>query len=103
MPQSAWAVSREVAGAVAQTQRSVQSAEEKLGECLRPTDKEGNPTGEEVFLFRSRSIIVVGNLNEFCSAQGVNEKKFASFELFRRQLHAPEIITFDELYDGPVS
>lgn len=33
------------------------------------------------------------------TVNGVNEEQFVSFELFRRQLTAPEIITFDELYE----
>ena len=30
---------------------------------------------------------------------GINEDKFSSFELFRRNMVNPEIITFDELYE----
>lgn len=32
-------------------------------------------------------------------ANGVNENKFSSFELFRQSQMNPEIITFDELYE----
>lgn len=94
-----WAISREIAGAVSQSHRSVQSAQETIGKRLDPTDAKGNPTGDTAYLFRPRSIIVAGNLAQFETATGLNETKFGSFELFRRQLHTPEIITFDELYE----
>lgn len=38
-------------------------------------------------------------LNQFIKEDKVNEDKFSSFELFRRNLFNPEIITFDELYE----
>jgi hypothetical protein len=39
-------------------------------------------------------VLVVGN-----SAQLDDEHKKATFELFRRNLHNPEIITYDELLE----
>ncbi len=42
-------------------------------------------------------MVVAGQLGEFEVESGINETKYASFELFRRQLQSPEIITFDEL------
>jgi hypothetical protein len=29
----------------------------------------------------------------------VNQERFASFELFRRQLTSPDVVTFDELLE----
>jgi hypothetical protein len=40
----------------------------------------------------SKSILVIGNLNQLDT-----ERKRTSFELFRRNLHNPEILTFDEI------
>jgi len=94
-----WAISGEIAGAVAQAQRSVQSAQETIGRRLDPTAPSGDPTGDPSYLFRPRSIVVAGNLAKFEATAGVNETRFGSFELFRRQLQTPEIITFDELYE----
>jgi len=54
---------------------------------------------ENAFLVRPPSIVVIGNLEEFGTDYGINEPKYRSFELFRRQLMAPEILTFDELYE----
>ncbi|NCP50194.1 MAG: DUF4263 domain-containing protein, partial [Sphingomonadales bacterium] len=44
-----------------------------------------------------RSFLIVGNLNEFESEFGPNQDKVRSFELYRRNVHKPEIFTFDEL------
>jgi hypothetical protein len=46
-----------------------------------------------------KAFLVVGNLAEFVTANGVNEPKHRSFELLRRHTLSPEIITFDELYE----
>jgi hypothetical protein len=49
-------------------------------------------------LVRPRSFLIVGHLGEFRGARGgVNPDKYRSFELFRRHLDEPEVITFDEL------
>lgn len=94
-----WAVSGELSGAIAQAHRTVQVAEKAIGTRLDSKDPKGNPTGEEAFLYRPRSVVVIGSLKEFQTEKGVNEPKFSSFELFRRQMFSPEVITFDELYE----
>jgi len=66
---------------------------------LEPKDASGAPTGDVAYLMRPRSIVVVGSLAQFQTEKGLNEPQFGSFELFRRQLIAPEILTFDELYE----
>jgi hypothetical protein len=85
--------------AIAQIQKTVERAENEIGQRLDSRDDDGNPTGESSFLIRPRAIVVVGHLAEFTSEHGINEPKYSSFELFRRQLHSPEILTFDELYE----
>lgn len=92
-----WAPSEEMCGAVAQVQKTVESAERALGRRLIGRDPDGNPTGNAAFLVRPRSVVVAGSLQEFVAAAGVNEPRFTCFELYRRQLVAPEIVTFDEL------
>ena len=94
-----WAASRDLARAIAQVQKTVDRTEQLLGNRLDTRSPDGSPTGESAFLIRPRSIVVAGNLSEFRTDQGINEPQFASFELFRRQLVAPEILTFDELYE----
>ena len=60
--------------------------------------RDGAPTGEQVFLCTPRSFLIVGSLMEFHQENGINEQKYSSFEVFRRNLNNPEVITFDELY-----
>lgn len=95
---SCWAPSNELSGAVAQIQGSVSSATESLFGKLHLTDTDGFPTAEEVFNYQPKSIVIAGNLSQFCGDHGVNQDQLRSFELFRKNIIQPEIITFDELY-----
>jgi len=60
---------------------------------------DGDPTGEALFTTEPRSFVICGSLGEFQAEHGINERKFRSFELYRRNLIRPEIVTFDELYE----
>jgi len=94
-----FAPSMELAGAVSQIQVTVQRALEDLTEEYRPARWDsGDPTGETLFQFQPRSFLVIGNLGEFQTPKGTNKDKFRSFEIFRRSLRWPEVMTFDELY-----
>lgn len=94
-----WQISDELAGGIAQVQRSVQASLGSIRSRLDMKDKDGNPTGESIFLYQPRSFLVIGSLSEFQAERGINEEKYSSFELFRRNTAAPEIVTFDELYE----
>lgn len=94
-----WSPSRELAGAVAQVQGTVAAAVDDLSSKIDMEDKQGNPTGEEIFNYQPKSYLVIGSLDEFTTDNGVNKDKFRSFELYRKNTTNPEIITFDELYD----
>jgi hypothetical protein len=94
-----WPISNELCGSVAQVQKTVQKALKSIQTKIEVRDEDGNPTGETAFLFQPKSFIVIGCLDEFIINNGINEQKFGSFELFRRNIHNPEIITFDELYE----
>jgi len=63
------------------------------------SDKLGNPQGEEAYNYLPRSYLVIGTLNEFRTEHGVNEDQYRSFELYRKNILSPEILTFDELYE----
>jgi len=93
-----WQPSDELSGGVSQSQVTVHAAVKQLGERLDVTDTTGTPTGEVLYGIKPRSFVVVGNLKEFETDHGVNEPKYRSFELYRRNISEPEIITFDELY-----
>jgi predicted transcriptional regulator len=94
-----WAISDELAGAISQTQKSVQKSIKELTTKVEIKDKTGNLTGEQVFIYQPKSFVIIGNLSEFKNEIGINEDKFSSFELFRQNQINPEIITFDELYE----
>ena len=94
-----WAPTAELSGAVAQTQENSRAALDELGSHHRFSDNNGNPTGEELTVVQPRSFLVVGNLSEFKTENGINEARYRSFEDYRRNLRQPEILTFDELYE----
>ncbi len=94
-----WQASRELSGGIAQSQKTVQKTLENLPVEFRPADKNGNPTGEVLYSYRPKSFLLIGKLSEFMTNHGTNREKFASFELLRRNTIAPEIITFDELFE----
>ena len=94
-----WAPSDELSGGVSQVQGTVALASESIRAKLSLTDEVGSPTGEEAYNYMPKSFLVVGSLQEFVGDHGVNQERYRSFELFRRNVDSPEIITFDELYE----
>ncbi|AOS84517.1 hypothetical protein BIU88_10465 [Chlorobaculum limnaeum] len=93
-----WQISDDLSGGIAQVQRSVQISLSNIRSRTLIKNETGEPTGEEVFMYQPKSFLVIGSLSEFQGKYGINEEKYSSFELFRRNLTSPEIITFDELY-----
>lgn len=94
-----WQPSSELTGAVAQILMSVDGMERQFQRLLVMKDENGNPTGEQAVIARPRSVVVCGSLSQFVMPNGLNEDQFRSFELYRRHLLAPDIVTFDELYE----
>ena len=94
-----WAPSKELAGAIAQVQGTVASAVDTLTETVSMNDKLGNPKGEDIYNYQPKAYLVIGSMGEFSTENGVNKDKLRSFELFRKNISSPEIITFDELYE----
>jgi len=97
--QGCWAPSSELSGGVSQVHGTVALAAETIRTKLSLVDNVGNPTGEEAFNYSPKSFLVVGSLQEFVGDHGINQERYRSFELFRRNTTSPEIITFDELYE----
>jgi hypothetical protein len=93
-----FAASEDLAGGIAQIQATAALAAKKLASKLEFKDAEGNPSGETVFTHQPRSFLVIGSLSQFETDNGINEDKYRSFELFRRNIASPAILTFDELY-----
>lgn len=94
-----WAISPDLSGSISQVQKTVQKAIMHIRERRELHDAVGDPTGEIIFAYQPKSYVVIGSLHEFSAEHGINQEKYSSFELFRRQLVNPEIITFDELYE----
>lgn len=93
-----WGPSDELSGGVAQCHETVRLATEWMHGRYRPNHPEsGAPTGEDLFAVNPKSFLVVGSLSEFEGEHGPHEGRYRSFESFRRNLHRPEVITFDEL------
>ncbi len=92
-----WAPSGELTGAVTQAQQTVDIAVRDIGEQLRDVDEHGAETGEAVQVVRPRSFLIAGQLDQLRGPGGVHTAKYRSFELYRRNLYEPEIVTFDEL------
>lgn len=94
-----WAPSSELTQAVAQCHRTAQQAVKQIQTKTQIVDDAGALTGEEAYLYHPKSILVIGNQAQFQGEHGVNESKYSSFEMYRKQLKSPEIVTFDELYE----
>lgn len=93
-----WQPSSELSGAVVQAQQTVHLAAQTLNDYLPDRDSEDAimPTG--TYLLKPRSFVIVGSLEQLTGDSGGSiPNKVRSFELFRRNLQEPEIITFDEL------
>lgn len=92
-----WAPSTDLAGGVTQIQQTVDLAVSSIQRRLPEVDEGGAETGEATWLVRPRSFLILGRLDELRGTSGVHAAKYQSFELYRRNLYEPEILTFDEL------
>jgi len=94
-----WAVSDDVVGGISQIQKTIQKSIENIRAKIQIKNVGGELTGEEVYLYHPKSFLIIGSLKEFEGDHGINEDKYSSFELFRKNIINPEIITFDELFE----
>lgn len=97
-----FAPSKELSGAISQVQGTVHEATRNLSHKISVTDYHGNPTGEDIYNYQPKSFLVIGSLSEFTTDYGVNTDKLRAFELFRKNILHPEIITFDELFERAI-
>ena len=76
-----------------QTQKTVHDfSNRRFREQLK--DDEGNDLPGVAYAIDPKSYLVIGSLSELHG----NDDKITCFELFRRNVRAPEILTFDELF-----
>jgi hypothetical protein len=88
-----WTVADELSNAVTQIQKTTfEFGRNRLKDNLK--DHDGNDTGAIVYAVEPRSFLVIGNLGKLAG----NDDKVTCFELYRRNIIAPEILTFDELF-----
>jgi hypothetical protein len=88
-----WGVSDELSNAVTQTQKTAfEFTRNRFRDRIK--DQYGNDTAKVVYSVEPRSYLIIGNLSQLVA----NDDKIACFELFRRNVRLPEIVTFDELY-----
>lgn len=93
-----WQPSSELSGAVVQAQQTVHLAAQALTDYLPDRDSEDAIMPSGTYLLKPRSFVIVGSLKQLTGDSGGSiPSKVRSFELFRRNLQEPEIITFDEL------
>lgn len=85
----AWGISNELSGAISQVQ--VNCAQWEISDARSERNRE-QLTG--IYTISPKGIIVAGRTDELN-----NWDKRNSFERFRRELHSPEIIAYDELYE----
>lgn len=87
----------ELTGGIAQLQATVFLR--GGGGVVRVPDRESGRILDTVYNYQPKAFLVIGSLSEFEVNGSVDEYKFRSFELFRRGVGNPEILTFDELYE----
>lgn len=94
-----WSASNELAGGIAQAQKTSLALTQKIIGQLKITASDGFPTGEIIHSYSPKSYLIIGKLDQFIKDGQINEGQFSSFELLRRNVVSPEIITYDELYE----
>lgn len=89
---------KEVVSGISQVQSTIEKWISEKHSVLSEKDEEGYTTNKKVFSYQPKGILVVGLLSQLKKDEKYHQPKISSFELFRRQITNPEIITFDELY-----
>lgn len=88
-------ISKDLGGAVAQVQSDCDrwASESQKAENVRKLESKG------IYTYQPKGIVVIGDTQEFAQVQDEQERtnRISTFELFRRNLVNPEVITFDEL------
>jgi hypothetical protein len=94
-----WAPSEHVTAGIAQIQGTVHRAVQAIGERIADTAPDGSDVpGDVTYLIRPRSFLIIGQLTDLKGqAGGDHQDRIRSFELYRRHLTEPEVITYDEL------
>ena len=94
-----YAPSADLVGGVAQVQGTVHRALTEIGKRLQGLASDGSEIPDDYsWLIRPRAFLLIGSLDQLRGTQGgVHGDRFQSFELYRRNIAEPEILTYDEL------
>lgn len=92
-----WEMHSQLAEGITQSQVSCFETMKNFKLTLK--DDDGFDTGDSIFAIEPKAYLIVGSFEQFKKDEMVNQDMVTSFELFRRKLFSPEIITFDELYE----
>jgi AcrR family transcriptional regulator len=93
-----WNPSKELSGAIVQAQQTVHLACQELDDYIQDQSDAGELLPAGTFLVQPKSFVIAGSLDQLTGPSGGPLRdKVRSFELFRRNLNEPEILTFDEL------
>lgn len=97
-PPDVYQASKQLAGAVAQVQKTAHKAVKALQDLHRQRTPEGD-FEYDVSTVMPRQVVILGHLSELTSGDDVNVEKMTSFELFRRSQLDVDILTFDEVLE----
>lgn len=92
-----YAPSRDLSGGVAQAHTTAERARDDLGAWLEARDDGGYLTGERIYAGTPRSYLIIGRLASLTHEGSVHPDMVRSFELYRRHLSFPEVLTYDEV------
>lgn len=90
-------ISSDLSAAIAQIQGTVATRERGMNDTFEPRDSDGRSL-DQIYQYQPRSLLVVGSLREFIDGDRVLAFNYRTFEIFRKNILSPEIVTFDELY-----
>jgi hypothetical protein len=93
-----WRPSQDLVGAVAQCQQTVHMAVNKLGDYISDHANDGARKDTGTYIIQPRSFVIIGSADQLKGeGGGLIDNKVHSFEMYRRNLLQPEVLTFDEL------
>ncbi len=71
-----WRASNDLSGGIAQVQKTVQLSLYNIKLKTEIKDKQGDLTGEQIYLYQPKSFLIIGSLSQFEGEHGVNEAEF---------------------------
>ncbi len=86
-----WPPSSELVGGISQIQKTIESWMERNSGEFKAKDNSGDLTGEVVYSFKPKGILIIGKFDQFKTEFGINFDKLQSFELFRHSINNIEL------------